>query len=104
MNIMEYISLFQLDYETYKIAKVSHLYTIWGIGILGYSQHIEAEKLGECLKRFYENYQVKNNVTGVEEYKKGMSSATKGVSSRRNRLSSIVYYCGSEGIDIKMIL
>lgn len=104
MNIMEYISLFQLDYETYKIAKVSHLYTIWGIGILGYSQHIEAEKLGECLKRFYENYQVKNNVTGVEEYKKGMSSATKGVSSRRKRLSSIVYYCGSEGIDIKMIL
>lgn len=102
MEIMNYVSKFNLNYNAYKIGKVSHLYTIWLIGILGYEQGIDATLLGEQLNSFYEEYLNKNLNTWVDEYKKGMSSATKGTASRRKRVHALIGYCLEHGVKIDM--
>lgn len=102
VDVMNYIAKVNLNYEKYKIGKVSHLYTIWVVGMLGEEQHIIPEKLGNVLNMFYEEYLNKNQNEWVEEYKKGMSSATKGTASRKKRIHALVSYCATHGIQIQM--
>lgn len=101
-DVMNYIAKFNLNYEKYKIGKVSHLYAIWVVGMLGKEQHIIPEKLGNVLNMFYEEYLNKNQNEWVEEYKKGMSSATKGTASRKKRIHALVSYCTTHGVPIQM--
>ncbi len=102
VNIMNYIAKFNLDYMTYKIGKVSHLYAIWVVGLLGYEQNIDPTKLGSLLNMFYEEYLNKNENEWVDEYKKGMSSATKGTASRKKRIHALISYCAAHDVQIDM--
>lgn len=104
INVKNYVAEFKLDYEKFKIERISHLYAIWAIGMLGYEQGIDAGKLGEALASFYDTYQKKTNEVGVEDYKKSMSSATKGAASRRKRIRALIAYVHGKGIDIEMNL
>lgn len=101
IDIMNYISKFSLDYEKYKIGKVSHLYTIWVISVFGKTQSIDPKKLGKVLNMFYEEYLNRNENKWVEEYKKGMSSSTKGITSRKKRINALINYCLEHDIQIK---
>ncbi len=103
-SVMNYISNFNLDYTKYGINKVSHLYAIWAIGFLGVKQNIDARKLGITLDEFYQNYTGKRECIGAEDYKKSMSSSTKGVSSRRKRLIALTDFCNSQNLNLKMNL
>ena len=102
IDIMKYISKFNLNYEKLKIAKVSHLYAIWAVAILGFEQNIDAEELGKAISVFYENYLMKKDDYSIEEYKKSMSSATKGIASRRKRINALLTHCETEGIVVNM--
>lgn len=102
-EIMKYISKMELDYSS-QMKRVSHLYAIWTIAVLGYEQDIEPKRLGEIIGMFYVSYFSKTACVGYEEYKKSMSSATKGVSSRRKRVNALLAFCKHNSIDIKMTL
>lgn len=104
MDIMDYISELNLDYQKYKIEKVSHLYAIWAVGLLGFTQNIDAKLLSDALKAFYSDYLRKLDKPGINDYKKSMSSDTKGVSSRRKRVKALLSYCEEMGIDVTMVL
>ena len=102
IEVMKYIEGFNLDYEKLKIGKVSHLYAVWALGILGLEQCVPAGKIGELLTQFYENYLNKEVDDAVEEYKKSMSSATKGSSSRKKRINALIQHCSKNGLKIEM--
>ena len=102
INIVNYIAKFDLNYITYRIGKVSHLYTIWVVGLLGYEQNIDPTKLGGLLNMFYGEYLSKSENEWVQEYKKGMSSATKGTTSRKKRINALLGYCAAHGVQIDM--
>lgn len=102
-EIMKYISKMELDYSS-QMKRVSHLYAIWAIAVLGYEQDIEPKRLGEIIGMFYVSYFSKTACVGYEEYKKSMSSATKGVSSRRKRVNALLAFCKHNSIHIKMTL
>lgn len=100
-NYMSYIDSMNLDYEVLKITKVSHLYAIWVLGILGKQQNIDAGILKDSLNKFYNLYIEKSDGVGIEEYKKSMSSNTKGSASRRRRVQAILDYLKSNGVILK---
>lgn len=98
---MDYISEFDLDYENLKIAKVSHLYAIWILGILGKQQNIDPTILGRYLEEFYNLYMQKSRATGVDDYKKSMSSNTKASGSRKKRVQAVLCFMKEKGLEIK---
>lgn len=104
LSIMKYISNLELDYRKYKINRVSHLYAIWGIAMTALNQGVEPDTLSQVLNAFYENYRGKRDCPGAEEYKKSMSSDTKGQFSRRRRINALVNFCFANGIEIEMVL
>lgn len=102
-KVMEYISQMGLDYSS-QMKRVSHLYAIWAIAVLAYEQDIEPKQLGKYIDKFYAEYFSKTNCVGYEEYKKSMSSATKGVSSRKKRVKALLTFCEENSINISMTL
>ena len=101
-NIMAFIKRMKLDYEALKIKKVSHLYAIWGIAFLAMQQKKDAKILGEKLSKFYKGYLTSKDGLGAEEYKKSMSSNTKGNTSRYRRIEALIKYLCSENVEITM--
>ena len=103
-KIMEYIEDLKLDYKGFKINRVSHLYAIWGIAILALEQKIETEKLAKLLNAFYMNYRERRDCVGADDYKKSMSSDTKGQFSRKRRINALIMYCSANHVKIEMTL
>ena len=103
-NIMGYIDNLNLDYKGFKINKVSHLYAIWGIAMLAFEQNIESKKLVDLLNGFYTNYRERRDCVGADDYKKSMSSDTKGQFSRKRRINALIAYCLENQIKIEMTL
>ena len=98
---MEYIDNMNLSYNSLKINKVSHLYAIWVLGVLGRQQNVDCNVLKKELEAFYYAYAQKDNTCiGVEAYKASMSSNTKGVPSRRKRINALIEYLKSKAINI----
>ena len=100
-QIMGYIKGINIDYEALKIKKVSHLYAIWIIGRYSYMQSIDQNKLGAIITDFYSKYNQKEEGSCFEEYKKSMSSNTKGIASRKRRVQALLDYCQQNGLSIK---
>ena len=103
-KIMEYIEDLKLDYKGFKINRVSHLYAIWGIAILALEQEIQAKKLAKLLNAFYTNYRERRDCVGADDYKKSMSSDTKGQFSRKRRINALIMYCSANHVKIEMTL
>lgn len=103
--VSDYIGNMKLDYGTLKIDKVSHLYAVWAVGMLGTEQQVPAEQLGTALTKFYNLYNQKSQeYSEVKAYKNSMSANTKSRSSRRKRTQALVDYCKSNCIAIEMTL
>ncbi len=103
-DLMSYITKMGLNYNELKINKVSHLYAIWGIAYLAINQKVKPEELGEGLKKFYNEYMTSKEGVGADDYKKSMSSNTKGNASRKRRIEALIKYLETENIEIKMTL
>lgn len=101
--VMNYISAMNLNYSG-KIKRVSHLYTIWVLAMLAYEQGIDSKRIGKIVNDFYSKYLAKEQCVGFEEYKKGMSSSTKGVSSRKKRINALLDFCKEKSVDVHMTL
>jgi hypothetical protein len=102
-DTMDYIREMNLDYINFKINKVSHLYAVWGVSYLGLKQNIDANELGKGLSKFYNDYLCSKEGVGAEDYKKSMSSNTKGARSRVKRMEALISYLQNMGIKIKMM-
>lgn len=101
-KVSDYVSEFSLDYEKLKIQKVSHLYAIWALGVLGYEQNINSKELGEILNNFYVQYMSeKEKNDELKEYKVSMSANTKSRSSRKKRLDALIKFCSKNGVVIE---
>ena len=103
-DLMSYITKMGLNYNELKINKVSHLYAIWGIAYLAINQKVKPEELGEGLKKFYNEYMTSKEGVGADDYKKSMSSNTKGNASRKRIIEALIKYLENENIEIKMTL
>ena len=103
-DLMSYITKMGLNYNELKINKVSHLYAIWGIAYLAINQKVKPEELGEGLKKFYNEYMTSKEGVGADDYKKSMSSNTKGNASRKRIIEALIKYLETENIEIKMTL
>ncbi len=91
-DTVEYIKGYHLDYEQLKIEKVSHLYAIWVISILACKQEIDGSIISQGLNSFYSTYLNDKTTEEMAEYKRSMSSNTKGIASRTKRIKAIIDY------------
>lgn len=104
ISVSKLVEKFSLDYNGLKIGKVSHLYAIWILAYMVYMQEIDPVPIGKELKEFYKAYLAKQDVVGGDEYRKSMSSNTKGVTSRARRIQALIMYLNSKNIQINMSL
>lgn len=82
-----------LDFESYKVSGVSHLYGIWCLVQYCLDKKIDAQDISGKLNEFY--YELRNATEPnrhVAEYKKSMSSRTRDQSQRRKRMESLISY------------
>ncbi len=89
-NTSSYIEKYKLDYDSLKIEKVSHLYAIWVVSFLAYTQKVDNTVVSEALEDFYLTYIKDKSIYEMAEYKKSMSSNTKGTASRSRRIKAVI--------------
>lgn len=93
MNVTNYISSLDLDFEHYRIGGVSHLYGIWCLANKCVKDCIPSEHTKEKLMSFYEELRSKDiNNQNVDIYKKSMSARTKDEGQRRRRFQALWDY------------
>jgi len=100
MNYMNYVEMLDLPYEDLKINKVSHLYAVWILSILAENEDIDPKQVRSILIDFYERYNRNEEGEFFINYKKSMSSNTKGTASRNRRVQALVDYCKQNDVNI----
>lgn len=89
----KYMSDLNLDYVDFKIVGVSHLYALWCLSIYLFKKDINSKDVKENLINFYT--QLRTDPEGnkyTKQYKKSMSSGTKGKSARTKRVEALIEY------------
>lgn len=89
----KYMSDINLDYSDFKIVGVSHLYAIWCLSVYLFKKDINSEKIKDNLINFYT--QLRSDPEGniyTMQYKKSMSSGTKGKSARTKRVEALINF------------
>ena len=96
LNITTYLNALNIDYDTYSIRGVSHIYGLFCFSQYCYINDKPKELVSTKLKDFYLELKVlqKSKIpnTNVEAYKKSMSSATKSQIQRTRRLNALKDY------------
>lgn len=83
-----------LQYETYKIYGVSHLYGIWCFSMHCVSNQIPAAAVAPKLLEFFTQIKDRNYTHPIVfEYKQSMSNRTKFKGQRSKRRKALVEYC-----------
>lgn len=84
-----------LDYESYRIKGVSHLYGLWCLSWYCRANNVDTTAVPASLaKLFVELRSGDFSQASVAEYKRTMSSNTKSKSMRERRLTALREYCG----------
>lgn len=102
-NLME---SFQIDFTSYKVRGVSHLYALWAFLYYIYN-NFEKESYSELaseLTDMYSAYSDKVNEESLIIYKNTMQSASKSKTQRKRRVKAIADYLGYEFDDQFFIL
>ena len=100
MYNMDYVKSLNLPYEELKINKVSHLYAVWILSLFAKNGNINPDILREHLIKFYNRYNLNEEGDYFYNYKKSMSSNTKGTASRNRRVQALVDYCKQYGVNV----
>lgn len=91
-EVTDFLGKIGLDYETYKIDGLSHLYALWYLSHLIIKNRINLPNLKSDLEKFYNEYRQANATEEMKAYKISMSSNTKSKSSRTRRVNSLLKY------------
>ncbi|MDP5459603.1 DUF262 domain-containing protein [Alishewanella sp. SMS8] len=92
-NVTRYIASLELDFESYRIGGVSHLYGIWCFANKCVNENIPVDSIKQRLIAFYD--ELRSNDTrdsNVDMYKKSMSSRTKDQGQRKRRFQALCNY------------
>jgi hypothetical protein len=99
MNVTEFISKMDIDFNASKVGGVSHLYGLWCFSIKCVQLRIEPNAISLKIKEFL--IEAKNRGATNEharEYKISMSSRTKYKGNRIKRKNALLGFCGI-GVD-----
>ncbi|MEN5141325.1 DUF262 domain-containing protein [Pseudomonas juntendi] len=90
-----------LDYASYRISGVSHLYGLWGLALILKINGRSINDYKNQLVDFYSKLRGDNQSNETrEEYKKSMNSRTKERYMRVKRVNALLATCGAEDLSI----
>jgi hypothetical protein len=96
-EIKQIVAKFNLDYDSYRIRGVSHLYAVWYLAYYIFKHGIEVtETLIIQLNEFYDDLRNNREDNNTIEYHRSMQSASKYRHSRKRRIAAILNYFGYE--------
>lgn len=93
LEITNLLDSLDLNYESYKITGVSHLYGLFSFAWYCHTNNInDLNHLKLKINEFYEFRNNQRNTDCHQEYKTSMSSRTKDASQRRKRMHALINY------------
>lgn len=95
LAITEFMLSLGLDYSTYRIGGVSHLYGLFAFSKYCVENGISEDRVSTKLIEFYTNLRdQKFDDLEIGKYKASMSARTKDAGSRKKRKSALIAFCG----------
>ncbi len=93
-TITEFLDELDLDYKTYKIEGVSHLYGLWGLSTNCVRKKIPPENIRYKLLDFFNLLRNKDySIESIRQYKNSMSYNTRSKGQRSRRLNALISFC-----------
>lgn len=93
VEVTDYIESLDIDYDSYRVGGVSHLYGIWCLANKCVSESIPVADVKPRLVEFFKELRSSNiKDDNVDSYKKSMSSRTKDKGQRDRRLKALWTY------------
>ena len=97
-KIINLLEEWNIDYSTYNIEGVSHLYALWYLALYIITNQLEKENIGDKMTDFYKNLRSDKTIPQTVVYQQSMQSASRSKSARRKRVNAILTYLGYEKI------
>ena len=85
---------FELNFSSYNVSGVSHLYGVWAFAYYCFKENKRAG-VKERIHEFFSEYKKAeyNKFPALAEYKQSMNSATKGKAQRTKRKDALIKFC-----------
>lgn len=93
VSILNFVNSLDLDFSTYRIMGVSHIYAIWSLVIYCMENNITSENIKFDINAFYSAYRYKHDDECVVLYRKSMEMRTKSKSQREKRIDALKKFC-----------
>lgn len=94
-GVTKFMEALELDYNSFRIQGVSHLYGLWCLSDVSLQKGITPDSVKVKLATFFDELRsAKMDNPYVADYKKSMSSRTKSDTQRRLRLAALTNYLG----------
>jgi hypothetical protein len=101
-SVTKFLEELGLDYESFRIKGVSHLYGLWCFAWLCQERmDLTPSPVAPCIKTFFslrENNPEEDVMLAYRQYKISMSARTKSKSMRSRRLNALASACGLPGV------
>jgi hypothetical protein len=101
VQICEDLVSLDLDYAGSRISGVSHLYGLWGLGLVLRMHGKSASSYKDRINAFYAALRAPEGGDQIRhEYTKSMSSRTKERFMRVKRVNALLAVCGEQGLSV----
>lgn len=97
-KIKQLITQWEIDYSTYNIEGVSHLYALWYLAMYMVEKNIVDKEMCDKLEIFYKDLRNEQRIPQTIIYQQSMQSASRSKSARKKRVNAILLYLGYECI------
>ncbi|WP_163880847.1 DUF262 domain-containing protein [Paenibacillus favisporus] len=92
LEITQYLSNLNIEYDRFRIKGPSHLYALWGFAKHCIETSVSLDKARSALDHFYTLRNSKDKDEAVIQYKQSMSSGTKMATKRKRRIEALVEF------------
>lgn len=99
IDVTNFLSSLNLDYDRFRISGVSHLYGLFGFSNYCVKNGINADFVANKLNDFYtqlRNQNYDNDI--IKNYKTSMSARTKDAFTRKKRINALIQYCKMQNL------
>lgn len=101
LSICDKLNELNLDYQSFRISGVSHLYGLWGLALILNINGKSVVSYKNQLVEFYAGLRGQGDAGGIkEEYRKSMNSRTKERFMRVKRVNSLLAACDESTLAI----
>lgn len=93
-KIINLLRTWDIDYATYNIEGVSHLYALWYLALYIVINQLDENGANEKMLAFYKDLRGEKMIEQTIIYQQSMQSASRSKSARRKRVNAILTYLG----------